>query len=190
MNNKTLSIWIEGTILAALAIVLSYVPTKIGNFSISLGMIPVILYAIRRGPVKGMVCGFLWGILHFVGPNLEILNFWQGLIDYFLAYTFIGLAGVFSAFITKSIRKEKEKKVKVQIVLSTAIGTIGRYFWHFISGMIFYGQYAPKGMAPAVYSLTVNGANALATGFVTAVVLVFLQTTSKNLFMPKRISYN
>lgn len=189
MKNKQLTTWVEGTIFAALAIVLSYIPTKIGVFSISLGMIPVLLYSMRRGPIKGMFCGFLWGILHFLGPNLDILNIWQGLIDYFFAYTFIGLAGAWSSSITRSIRNKRAVSAKVQIASAAILGTIGRYFWHFVSGVIFYGQYAPEGMSAVRYSFIVNGANALATGIVSVLALVLLQTTSEKLFTPKRVSY-
>ena len=32
-----------------------------------------------------------------------------------------------------------------------------RFICHFISGVVFFGEYAPAGMSPAIYSLAVNG---------------------------------
>jgi thiamine transporter len=42
-------------------------------------------------------------------------------------------------------------------VTGTIVAVIGRFICHFISGVVFFGSFAPKGMSPAVYSLMVNG---------------------------------
>lgn len=53
-RTSELRVWIEGTIVAAIAMVLSFIPTNVGSsFSISLGMIPITLYALRRGTKAG-----------------------------------------------------------------------------------------------------------------------------------------
>ncbi|EAE2992863.1 energy-coupled thiamine transporter ThiT, partial [Listeria monocytogenes] len=50
MQNKRLIILLECAIFAAVAMVLSFIPLDIGSsFSISLGMIPMYVIAIRRG---------------------------------------------------------------------------------------------------------------------------------------------
>ncbi len=87
MGNISLRVWIEGTIVAALAIVLSMIPSNIGTgFTISLGMIPLVLYSLRRGTVAGLAAGFLWGILHYLTGNVAILSLIQGFIEYFIAF--------------------------------------------------------------------------------------------------------
>ena len=189
LSNRSLVSLIEGTICAALAIILSYIKIKVGFLSISLGMIPMILYAIRRGWVKGMAAGLLWGVLHILVGRIEILTLFQGFIEYFLAYTFIGVAGVLSPIIATNIRRGNEKKANLLIVLSVLIGTLSRYIWHFIAGFLFFAAYAPEGMNPVVYSILVNGTNALATAVVTSIVLLFLNLKSKRLFIPDRVTY-
>ena len=37
------------------------------------------------------------------------------------------------------------------------LGMFLRFICHFISGIIFFGSYAPAGMSPIVYSIAVNG---------------------------------
>ena len=60
--SKNLSLWIEGTILAALATALSFVPLEIGpSFTITVGQPVLVLYALRRGVGPGIVASFLWG---------------------------------------------------------------------------------------------------------------------------------
>ena len=60
--------------------------------------------------------------------------------------------------------------------LGASIGMMLRFIFHFISGVVFFGSYAPEGMSPIVYSLTVNG---LAVGgelLICLVLLAFLPT--------------
>lgn len=183
LSNRSLVSLIEGTISAALAIVLSYIKVEIGFLSISLGMIPMVLYAIRRGWARGMGAGLLWGVLHIVVGRIQIQTLLQGFIEYFIAYTSIGAAGVLSSMIRENLQAGREQKARLQIIGSVLIGIVSRYVWHFIAGFLFFAAYAPEGMNPIVYSLIVNGTNALATAVVTTSVLVFLSIKSKQLFL-------
>ena len=67
------------------------------------------------------------------------------LVDYIFAFGALGLSGLFS--------KSKNGLVKGYIA-----GVLGRYFFAFLSGMIFFGAYAADyGMSAPVYSLVYNG---------------------------------
>ncbi|WP_034550544.1 energy-coupled thiamine transporter ThiT [Carnobacterium funditum] len=185
MENISLRVWIEGTIVAALAIVLSFIPTNIGTgFTISLGMIPLVLYSLRRGTIAGLAAGFLWGILHYLIGNVAILSLIQGFIEYFIAFMFAGMAGLFSNSVHLAIKNKKPIKLMYYIVIGAITGTIARFFWHFIAGYYFWGSYAPEGMSAVWYSFIANGSSALATIIVTAIVLVLLSKTNPYLFIP------
>ena len=57
--SKNLNIWIEGTIIAALATVLSLIPFNIGpSFSVTVGAPVMMLYCLRRGLVPGFFASF------------------------------------------------------------------------------------------------------------------------------------
>jgi thiamine transporter len=185
MGNISLRIWIEGTIVAALAIVLSMVPTTIGTgFTISLWMIPLVLYSLRRGVVAGLAAGFLWGILHYLTGNVAILSLIQGFIEYFVAFMFAGMAGLFANPVHLAVKKKEPIKLIYYIIIGAITGTVARFFWHFIAGYYFWGSYAPEGMNPALYSFIANGSSALATMIITAMVLSLLSKTNSNLFVP------
>ena len=71
--NKNHRVWIEGTIVAALSLVLSMIPLQIGSsFEISLGQIPLTLFALRRG----------WKIWYGIGFHGESFIFPWGLLYY------------------------------------------------------------------------------------------------------------
>lgn len=186
MQNEKLRIYLEGTLFAALAIVLSFIPSGIGSsFTVSLGMIPLLFYTIRRGLMPGIFAGFLWGIMHFVTGSAYMLNIYQVIIEYTITYASIGLAGVFSNEILTAIRANDAKKAQLYIVVASFAGAIGRWFWHFIAGWIFWGDYALWGMSAMTFSLVMNALSMLASAFVAISVLLLIFKKSPLVFIPK-----
>ena len=49
-----------------------------------------------------------------------------------------------------------------------------RYFVHYIAGVLFWGQYAPEGTSPWVYSLSVNGTAGAGTFLIVMVACILL----------------
>ena len=126
--------------------------------SITLGsMIPILLIAFMYGPQVGYLTGFLYGIITLI-IDPYILHPVQVLFDYPLPFMALGLAGMF-----------KEKRL-----LGTAIAVFVRFMCHFISGVAFFGSFAPEGLSPVVYSLLVNGPMVGIEGIICIVILVSL----------------
>ncbi|AQP53514.1 energy-coupled thiamine transporter ThiT [Vagococcus penaei] len=179
-------VWLEGAIVAALAMVLSFVPVKFGpGFSISLGMIPVTVYAFRRGTIPTLYAGLLWGLLHFLLGKVTFLTVPQVLIEYVFAYTAIGFAGIVSSKIQLTL-KLKSKQVYWYACFGTIVGILARYIFHFMAGYIFWGDYALWGLSPVVYSLAINGTNAIMTAVVTLIAVILLLNQRPELFIPKQ----
>ena len=91
-----LKILIEGALSVALSIVLSYI--KLFSLpqggSVSLSMLPLLVFALRRGGVLGMTAGAAAGFMHiFLGGY--IVHPLQALLDYPVASAALGLAGFF-----------------------------------------------------------------------------------------------
>ncbi|SFQ23992.1 energy-coupled thiamine transporter ThiT [Desemzia incerta] len=189
MRNKNFSVWMEGTIIAALAIVLSLIPTNIGpSFTVSLGMIPLTLYAFRRGLVPAVYAGFLWGILHFVIGNAYILSPLQGFIEYFIAFAFAGFGGLFAKKVQSLSEENRVHQLNLFIVLGTFTGTMARFFWHFVAGYYFWGSYAPEGMGAFVYSFITQILSGVITAVVASMILIVIQKTTPRLFITKTVA--
>lgn len=131
-------------IALALATILNMIKLYVlpnGGGSISLGsMVPIILIAYMYGPQIGLLTGFLFGIISLI-LNPYILHPIQVLFDYPLPYMAVGFAGYF----------------KNNRMLGTTVGMSLKFIFHFISGYVFFGEFAPAGWSPAIYSLAVNG---------------------------------
>ena len=185
MKESKMRVWIEGAFAAAFAMALSFIPLDFGPaFSISIGMVPVLVYTFRRGTLPGLASGLIWGLLHVVLGKAYILTVSQGLIEYFLAFPVVGLSGLYAKPIQKSL-KEGKGHFGVNLLLGVTIGTFARYLIHFWAGVLFWGQYAMWGLGPVVYSLVINGLNGLVTGAATYIILLILAKKNQNLFLPK-----
>lgn len=110
--------------------------------SITIGsMVPILFIGIVYGPEIGLFTGFLFGLLNLLLDPF-ILTPVQMLLDYPLAYMSLGLVGFF----------------KKNYMTGALVSLFGRFFFHFISGLVFFSSYAvDAGMTPFLYSLMVNG---------------------------------
>ena len=188
VRNNDLIILTEGALITALALVLSFVPHSTGVSSIEFmyGLIPMAIFALRRGLKAGLMAGFVWGILDLVlrgFSNGGFLNPLQGIVEYPLAFRVVGLIGVGSVQVKQAI--ENGKNAIGLILFYSSIGFFAKYFCHFIAGGIYWGTYAPKGMNPWIYSLVINGGSFIANMIMLLVLVVVLNRVFKQLIIVK-----
>lgn len=181
-SSRTLFI-IEVAIFTALALVLDILPFlkfKIwpAGGSVSFAMIPVFIVAFRWGIRGGLLSGFLWGILQIAVGDAYILNFFQGLIEYGLAFTFLGFAGLFAKQVQQAVKEQQFGKTVLFLTLGILLGGMLRFVCHFFAGWFFFGDAAPEGQSPALYSLVYNSTYmfpAMALCLIILVVLFYKQ---------------
>ncbi|MBY0097125.1 energy-coupled thiamine transporter ThiT [Mesobacillus maritimus] len=181
---------IEAAFFAAIAMVLDLLPsiTIAPAVTVSFSMVPIFILAFRWGLKVSFISGFLWGLLQLTTGNFYFLSIIQFLIEYFIAFAFIGVAGIFHPVIQKALQKGSKLSVSLWVVLAVFVGSLARYFWHFIAGVVFWGDYAPEGMSPVKYSLVMNGLAMLGSAVLCSIVLVLLSSASKRIIMKKGTS--
>ncbi|MGC5328442.1 energy-coupled thiamine transporter ThiT [Brevibacillus sp. SYSU BS000544] len=177
MNRNRLLVLLEIAIMSALAFVLGelklYEMPQGG--SISLVMLPIVLIALRRGLVAGLAAGFLVGELnHLIGGY--VVHPIQLILDYPLAYTVVGLVGL-----VRHIGWETKRIVMTWTFLLFAISC--RFLLHFTSGIIWFGEYAPEGVAVTTYSFLYNISYLLPELIITGTVLSILLKKAPHLFI-------
>jgi len=184
---KNLNVWIEAVVMAAVAMVISFIPTYIAplGIDISLGMVPIVLLGLRRGLSPSIAAGFIWGLLSIAFGTAFIFSILQTFIEYFIAFAFGGFAGIFMDPFQSSTKDTESKSIR-WIIISVILGVFARFFWHFIAGILFFGANAPEGTPVWIFSLVVNGASALFTSFAVIFILIIIYRTTPRLFNPKR----
>lgn len=130
-QHRTIRAMVEGAIFVAIAELLGYL--KIWHMpeggSVSLMMLPIILYALRWGLRQGLLAGLALGILDFMlGGGLAIG--WQSILgDYVVAITALGLAGL------------GHKKGLPGVIVGSIVGCLGRFLSIWFTGATLWGEY-------------------------------------------------
>ena len=152
-------------VFSAMAMALAYVTSNIQMIHMPMGgavtlfsMFFITLIGYWYGARSGMFAALAYGLLWMI-TDPYILSIPQLLCDYVLAFGAMGLSGLF--------RNSKNGMIKGYIV-----GITGRFVFAFISGFIFFGDDAPEGMNPAVYSFLYNGSYIYAEGLITVIILM------------------
>ncbi|WP_077620096.1 energy-coupled thiamine transporter ThiT [Bacillus sinesaloumensis] len=187
MRNIRLQAMIEAAIFAVLALALDmFVPSiKIGpSISISFAMIPVFIVALRWGFKFGFLSGFLWGLLQVIFDPW-IIHPIQGAIDYFLAFSFIGFAGLFKNTVQDSLSEGNKGKSLLYIIIAIFVGSLARYFWHFVSGYVFFAEQL-TGFEAIWFSLTANGITMLGAFAFCSIIMTLLILSSPRFFVLKQ----
>lgn len=187
MKKLSLTAMIEASFFAAFAIILDFLPSiKLSpSISISAAMIPIFILAFRWGFKVSFIAGLLWGILQIAMGDAWIATPLQAFIEYFVAFACIGFAGLFFRPIQNQLRSGNKKKALGWVVLAVFAGSLARYFWHFIAGVLFFGSYAPEGMSPVLFSFLANGATMLGAAILCSILAVLIISSAPRLIIRK-----
>ena len=151
-KNLTLRALTEGAIFVALAWLIGYL--KLFELpqggSINLAMLPIFIYCARWGFGPGMLASFVYSLLKLAFDGAYAWG-WQSILgDYLIAFTVLGLAGLFS-------------KQRYGFFIGTVVGALARFLVHYVVGATVWAEYMPEtffGMtmhSPWFYSLLYNG---------------------------------
>ncbi len=140
-------------IVIALAVVLNVlsmvVPVFVmprGGSVVLLSTLLITLVSIKYGTKIGLTAGFIYGLFNFmVAPYF--VHPMQLLLDYFFAFMAFGLGGLFVG---------NGKLTLSKIAVAYFVCSILRFSASFAAGVIFYGEFAPVGQAPVIYSFFYN----------------------------------
>ena len=163
-----------GTILANIKI---YELPNGGSITL-FSMVPFILVSFRHGVKWGLFTGFVNSLLQmllgFYAPPAPGLLPLVGMIllDYVLAFSFLGLACVFA---------KPFKNKLVGVAVGSAAVCVLRFLCSFLSGVLIWGNLS-DGLPAWIYSLTYNGSYMLPEGIMTTIAVVLLYKAAPQLF--------
>lgn len=154
---KTVTI---SALLAALALGLGQLKLfemPFGGTVTVFSMLPLALCGYFLGTRRGVICGIVVGLLNLLF-NPYVIHPVQLLVDYPFAFGALGLAGVF-------------KDKKNGLAKGYLLGLFARYICAVISGIVFFGSYAPEGFNAVTWSLWYNFTYLAAEGILTLIII-------------------
>lgn len=129
---------VEGAVMVALASVLSYIQIfKLpwGGSITLLSMLPIVVYSIKWGIKQGFAAAFVFSLVQLFQGILDGLFGWGLtpvmlisciLLDYIVAYSVLGIAGLF------------RKKGLAGWICGIALAVFARFACHFASGIVIW----------------------------------------------------
>lgn len=173
----------ECAMMLALAFGLSYVKIfalPFGGSVTLLSMVPIILVSIRHGLVWGLGTAFCYSWLQVLQGEVFGWGLTPGMLvasiclDYLVAFTVLGLAGIF------------RKKGVPGIIGGTVLVCVLRFVTHFIAGVVLwtnYEEFFAFGKTwvnhPFLYSLVYNGSFMLPEMAITVAGVCILISTKQ-----------
>lgn len=150
---------VSSAILVALAIALNQIiifRMPQGGSVTAFSMLPIVICAVFFGLRRGLMAGMCVGLIDLIF-NPYVIHPIQMILDYPLAFG----ALAFSALLFNK---------NTGIIPAYLFGVTGRYICTVLSGIVFFGQYAPEGFNAITWSLWYNvtylGAEAILTTLV------------------------
>ena len=144
--------------------------------SVTAAMFPILLYAVRWGLGRGLLAGFTFGTLQLIFDGAYAWGWQSMVLDYLLAFTPLGLAGVF-------------RGKAWGIFPGTLLGCAGRFAVHYLSGVTIYRITMPTQIpgfgvfdSAEIYSLVYNGCYMLPTTLIALFLAAVLYVPLKKYF--------
>ena len=202
----------ESAMLIALAVVLEFVgrmiipPMPFGGQLTLVSMLPIVLISYRHGVKWGLTAGFAYSLVQMaMGMDTVTAAFQPGyfgdgtmignalimcVLDYVLAYTLLGLGGIF---------RNSIKNPGISLMCGSLVALGGRYLAHILSGYILFSGWAEwfftqegfyswgaalvESLSPTmlgwVYSIVYNGMFMVPEIILTAIVAVLVARVPK-----------
>lgn len=120
-------------------------------------MLPIVVCAYFYGIRRGMMAGMCVGLIDLIF-NPYVIHPIQMLLDYPLAFGALAFAGLM-------------RTRKFGLLSGYVVGLLGRYLCAVLSGVIFFGQYAPEGFSAFTWSIYYNITYLGVEGALTLIVL-------------------
>ncbi len=159
----------QSSVALALSFALSYIKIfrmpQGGSITLA-SLLPIAIIAYIYGFRKGLLIGFIFGLLQSI-TDAYIVHPIQFLLDYSVAYAFIGIIGLFSHI--------KKFDLRINMSLGILVFSIFRYFSHIISGVVFFAAYA-NGQNPFVYSAGYNSFVFADSAILLVIAIIFLSS--------------
>ncbi|MDR2530544.1 MAG: energy-coupled thiamine transporter ThiT [Oscillospiraceae bacterium] len=161
-NMSEIKVLTECAVLAALSFALSAIPTPmqmpLGGTVSWFSTVPVLIAALRHGFIWGTGTAMVHGMVQLLmGFDNVTYAYAAGfaaavgcaLLDYVLAYTALGVAGLIFA---------RSKRGVDGCVSAVLISGALRLLCSFLSGVLIWSSYTPEGWNVTAYSLAYNAA--------------------------------
>ena len=182
MNNKSVRFIVGVGVFSAMSLVLDFIAGLYSGGiwtaggSLSIAMVPIFIMSFRWGLKGGILTGLIVGSLQILFANSSyFVNPLQVILDYTLAFSLVGVSGIFAGKINKN------ENVVYYLTMGMIVGGILRTISHIISGVVYFGIYAPEGFNSLGWSIIYNSSYMLPSLLICIIVVLQIQKKAPQL---------
>jgi len=161
------------SIMIAVATVLSMLTVfhaPLGGSITAGAMVPIIFISLLFDVKWGLITSIIYSVVQLLLSFSEVSGWGLSLgvligcliLDYVLAYSVLGFAGIFG------------RDKLFNIVSGTIFVCFLRFFMHFLSGLLFFGQWAGEGYNAFTWAIVYNGGYMIFESIITIVLVIAL----------------
>ena len=182
-TSRAVKILVESALMVAFATVLSMlklIEMPYGGSVTLASAVPVLIIAYRHGTKAGLITGVVFAATQqLLGlNNLSYVTGWQStlaviILDYMLAFTVIGLGGIFKGKIM-SPDTPPAKRQAVEMACGMALVSFLRYVLHTVAGATVWAGLSIPTSAALLYSIGYNATYMIPETIVNVAVTVFI----------------
>lgn len=176
-----------GAVCLAVSFAISFIGVSMpqGGTVTFASILPVVLYCYYFGFRKGFVICVIYTMLQFL-QKPYIVHFMSAILDYVIPYLSLSIVGLFSYKHRRMENAEtKGAMLKAHLPIFFGIGlyALVRYISHFLSGIVFYAEYAYTNWAVWAYSLVYNSFCLIDAAIAAIAATALLSSKTFNTFM-------
>lgn len=182
-TSRAVKILVESALMVAFATVLSMlklIEMPYGGSVTLASAVPVLIIAYRHGTKAGLITGAVFAATQqLLGlNNLSYVTGWQStlaviMLDYMLAFTVIGLGGIFKGKIM-SPDTPAAKRQAVEMACGMALVSFIRYILHTVAGATVWAGLSIPTSAALLYSIGYNATYMIPETIVNVAVAAFI----------------
>lgn len=161
INTKEMVVIAMMSGLAFMLSLIQFVKYPQGGGITLFSMLPIMVLSLLYGRTAGITGGLIWGVLSLLNGAYVIHP-----VQFFLDCLFGPMALGFACILGS------DKKYK--IVLGSLFAVVLCVFSYFVSGVVFFAQFAPEGMNPYLYSFLYNFTSAGVEGILCTIVIAII----------------
>lgn len=189
MNSKLIRIAGEAAIAIIVSVALSFVPFQLMGHPIDLAILPLLFFAFRQGLLPGLLGGLVFGLVNGLIVGASHLDWLRLGLDSILAYTLIGVAGIFARNTVRTAFNRRKSSTTLNLVTGTLLASLLSWFSHVLASVLTTNTFLSEQQANFIPALTTTWMTWGLTALLAILIFVLLAYLLPQAFVPRQTRF-
>ncbi len=189
MNSKLIRIAGEAAIAIIVSVALSFVPLQIMGHAIDLAILPLLFLAFRQGLLPGLLSGLIFGLVNGLIVGAGNLDWLRLGLDSILAYTLIGVAGIFARNTVRTAFNRRKSSTVLNVTTGTLLASLLSWVTHVLTSSLTANTFLSQQQADIMSTLSNTWLTWCLTAGLAILIFVLLAYILPTALIPKQTRF-